>query len=74
MELKIGDIVRAHPDHILGDAQQRAEGERNLRMGIIIEQRVATPGEVYGTWSDVYWPRLETTRWSPTVTLALEEK
>lgn len=72
MELKIGDIVRVHPDHILGDAQQRAEGERNLRMGIIIDQRTVV--EVDGdAWSDVYWPRLETTRLWPTVTLALEE-
>ena len=72
MELKIGDIVRVHPDHILGDAQQRAEGERNLRMGIIIDEGVA-PGEPTPAWSHVYWPRLETTRWSPTVTLAPEE-
>lgn len=72
MKLKIGDIVRAHPDHILGDAQQRAEDERNLRTGIIIDQRTVVTGAV-DAWSHVYWPRLETTRWSPTVTLAPEE-
>ena len=72
MKLKVGDIVRAHPDHILGDAQQRAEAKRNLRMGIIIDEGVM-PFDPSAVWSHVYWPRLETTRWSPTVTLALEE-
>ena len=73
MKLKVGDIVRVHPDHILGDVQQRAAGERNLRMGIIIDQGRHAAGVTWGAWSDVYWPRLETTRWCPTVTLALEE-
>ena len=70
--MKVGDLVRVHPDHILGDAQQRAAGERNLRMGIIIDQGRPAPGVTSEPWSDVYWPRLETTRRCPTVTLALE--
>jgi len=66
--VKVGDLVRPAPGTILGDPEQVAQGERNLRMGMII----AIKNTALGDQVEVFWPRTMVTAWTPPSGLVLE--
>lgn len=66
--MKVGDLVRPAPGTILGDREQVAQGERNLRMGMIIDAK----NDALGDHVKVFWPRTMRTAWTPPSGLVLE--
>ena len=68
--MKVGDLVRPAPGTILGDREQVAQGERNLRMGMIIDVESGVRDLVERV--KVFWPRTMRTAWTPPSGLVLE--
>ena len=55
--MKVGDLVKAAPQHILGDHVQRAESVRLLNNGLIVSTTPGNPGRVEVLWPSggLYW-------------------
>jgi len=52
--MKVGDLVKANPQHILGDHVQRAESVRLLDNGLVVS---SSPSSVEVLWPSgrLYW-------------------